>query len=142
MSERLDDGFSTQISFAENGAVHFWEKEVTPPGIDGGGPVNTTTMRNVKWRTQWPKKLKKFTQVKLTVAFDPVAVDEFDAMINVNQLITIKWADGDEMDVWGWIDKFTPGPATEGEQQEAEVIIEISMQNDSKVETDPVYRSA
>ena len=52
---RIDDGHSTTISFADFPTVKFWEKEVTPPGVDGGGPNDTTTMRNVILRTMAPK---------------------------------------------------------------------------------------
>ncbi len=44
MTRRLDDGYQTLIEFAENPAIKLWEKSVTPPGIDGGDAIDTTTM--------------------------------------------------------------------------------------------------
>ena len=41
---RIDDGFSTTISFSDFPTVSFFEKEVTPGGIEGGGPTAITTM--------------------------------------------------------------------------------------------------
>jgi len=51
---RIDDGFQTLVSFANYPDVLLWEKEVTPPGVDGGGANETTTMRNTAWRTRSP----------------------------------------------------------------------------------------
>lgn len=139
---RIDDGFSTIISFAENTSVKFWEKEVTPPGMSGGGPNDTTTMRNTAWRTMAPKKLKTLTPVTLSAAYDPAVYDEVLAMVNVNQLITITFADGSTLAFWGWLDAFTPGAIVEGEQPVAEVSIQPSNQNGSLVETAPVFTEA
>ena len=137
---RLDDGHSTTLTFAE-GPYTFYEKEVTPPGIDGGGPNNTTTMLNTVYRTKKPKKLKTLTNMSLTVAYDPIFYTDIIGDINVNQLITITFPDDSTLAVYGWIDKFTPATIVEGEQPTAEVVIECSNENnaDPPAETAPVY---
>lgn len=43
---KLGDGFSTKIAFAADADVSLWEKTVTPPGVDGGDAVDTSTMHN------------------------------------------------------------------------------------------------
>jgi hypothetical protein len=138
---RIDDGFATIISFANNPTVKFYEKTVTPPGIDGGGPNDTTTMRNTAYRTRAPKKLKSMTRMTATCSYDPIVFSpsEVWAMTNVNQLITVTFPDGSEVSFYGWLDKFDPGEAREGEQPTATVTIECSNQNLSGVETAPVY---
>jgi len=136
---RIDDGHSTTISFAEDSSVQMWEKEVTPPGIEGGGANDTTTMHNSVWRTKSPKKLKSLTDASFTAAYDPAVYDEIVAMLNVNQLITVTFADSSTLAFWGWIDVFKPNAAVEGEQPTAEVTIIPSNQNGSGVETAPVY---
>jgi len=141
MSRRLDDGHPTTIAFAENGAVKLWEKTVTPPGIDGGGENDTTTMRNSAWRTKAPKKLKTLTESSLTCAYDPAVYDQIMLMINVNQEITVTFEDGDTLVFWGWINSFQPNETVEGEQPEAEVQIIPSNQDDNGDEIAPV-RSA
>ena len=135
---RIDDGFATLIEFAEDSDVLMWEKEVTPPGVDGGGEIDTTTMRNTTWRTKWPKQLISLTESSLTVAYDPSVFDEIVAMINVNQLITITFPDEETLVFWGWINVFTPNANVEGEQPTAAVTIIPANQNASKVETAPV----
>lgn len=139
---RLDDGFATLISFAEDSDVQLWEKEVTPPGVSGGGENDTTTMRNTTWRTRSPKELKTLTESSFTAAYDPAVYDEIIAMCNVNQEITVTFADDSTLVFWGWIDEFTLNAAVEGEQPTAEVTLIPSNQNASGTETAPNYTAA
>ena len=137
---RLDDGHSTTIEFAaeDSAGIKFWEKEVTPPGMEGGGPNETTTMRNDKYRTQSPKKLITMTDATLKVAYDAEVSDQIVAIINVNNLITITYPDGAELAFWGWLNTWAPDALVEGEQPTATVTIHTSNQNASGVETAPV----
>lgn len=136
---RIDDGFATLISFAEDSDVQMWEKEVTPPGIDGGGENDTSTMRNTTWRTRAPKSLKTLTEGSAVVAYDPAVYDEIVAMLNVNQEITITFPDSSTLVFWGWLNEFTPGANVEGEQPTADITIIASNQNAAGTETAPVY---
>lgn len=138
---RLDDGFSTTILFSSDSDVKLWEKEVTPPGVSGGGPNDVTTMRNTAWRTMSPKALKTLSPASLVCAYDPAVLDEIVAMVGVNQLITISFPDGATWKFWGWLDAFTPNRIVEGEQPTAEVTIEISNHNNANppVEVAPDY---
>jgi len=142
MSKRIDDGHQTLIGFAVNPSVKFYEKTVTPPGVDGGGENDTTTMLNTAWRTRAPKKLKTLSNASITVAYDPAVYPQIVAMVNVNTLITVTFADGDTLAFWGWLNSFTPGEAQEGEQPTAQIEIIPSNQNDSGVETAPIHTLA
>jgi hypothetical protein len=142
MTVRIDDGFSTTVDLAANPSVHFWEKTVTPPGVEGGGANDTSTMRNTAWRTKAPKKLKTLSDGKMTVAYDPEIYDDVLAMVQVNQLITVNFADGDTLAFWGWIDSFVPGAAEEGSQPTAEVTFIPSNQDDTGAEVAPVRTPA
>jgi len=139
MSQRLDDGYQTLISFAADPTVLFYEKTVTPPGIDGGGEVDTTTMLNAAWRTRNSKALITLSNAGITVAYDPAVLPEIVNLVNVNNLITITFPDGDTCAFWGWLNTFTPNEHVEGEQPTAEIEIIPSNQNDSGVETAPVH---
>lgn len=139
---RMDDGFSTIITFANAPSIKLWEKEVTPPGVEGGGPTETSTMRNTEWRTQSPKKLKTLAQSSFTAAYDPAVYEEIEAQVNVNQEITITFPDGETLSFWGWLDQFSPNANNEGEQPTANVTIEPSNQNSSGAETGPEFEEA
>jgi hypothetical protein len=142
MTQRIDDGHQTLIEFSENPAIKFWEKTVTPPGMDGGGENDTTTMHNTAWRTRAPKKLKTLTEAGATVAYDPAVYPEIVAMLNVNQLITITFPDGDTLEFWGWLNTFEPGEIEEGSQPTADIGIMVSNQNNSGAEVAPVHAAA
>jgi hypothetical protein len=136
---RLDDGHSTRISFADNPSVNFWEKEVTAPGMSGGGENDTTTMLNSAYRTRSPKQLKTMSECSFVAAYDPEVYNSVISMINNNQLITVTFPDGATLAFWGWLDEFTPNANVEGEQPTAECTIIPSNQNDSGTEVAPVY---
>jgi len=135
---RIDDGFATLISFALDSSVLMWEKEVTPPGVDGGGENDTSTMRNTNWRTRAPKGLITLTESSLVVAYDPDVYTEIIAMVNQNQAITITFPDASTITFWGWINEFSPNANVEGEQPTAEVTIIPSNQDAAGDEIAPV----
>jgi hypothetical protein len=132
---RFDDGFATLISL---GGTNFWEKTVTPPGVEGGGAVETSTMRNVAWRTKNPKKLKSMTDSSFTAAFASAAYTTILAQINVNQEIVITFPDESTLTFWGWLDSFVPGEFAEGEQPTADCTIICSNQDADGDEIAPV----
>lgn len=133
----INDGFSTTINLTGAG-VTFKEKEVTPPGVDGGGENDTTTMRNIAWRTKAPKKLKTMSELSSTVVYDPSFFTTIVANINVNQQIVVTFADGGTLTFWGWLNTFTPGPASEGAQPTADMVMIASNQDNSGTEQAPV----
>lgn len=142
MTRILRDGHATFIEFASNPNVKFKEKTVTPPGFDGGGANNVTTMHNERMRTKAPKQLLDLTDGAMTVAYDPAVYPEILAMAQVNQLITITFPDGDTVEFWGWLDRFQPNEHTEGEQPTAEIVIISSNEDDNEDEFVPDHTAA
>lgn len=136
---RLDDGFSTTIMLQNAPTIKLYEKEVTPPPITAGGPIDTTTMRNLAWRTGAPKKLKGLGQIAATCAYATSAIPVLKAQIGVLQQITINYPDASTLVLWGWLDAFTPGAVKEGDQPTANVVFQPSLRDTDGVETEPVY---
>lgn len=120
---KMDDGHSTKIAFALDPDISFWEKTVTPPGLDGGDPIETKTMHNTRWRTKSPKALVDMTEVSATVAWDPAVYTQILAILNVEGSITVHFPDGSKYTFYGFLQKFEPGEHQEGEQPEATVTI-------------------
>ena len=139
---RIDDGHSTTVTFADFPTVKFYEKTVTPPGVEGGGENDTTTMLNTIWRTRSPKKLKTLSEGSLNAAYDTEVYSTIITMIQTNQLITVNFADGSKYAFWGWVDSFVPGEIVEGEQPEAEVVIIPSNTDAAGAEIAPVWTPA
>jgi len=136
---RIDDGFKTLISFAANPNVTFEEKEVTPPSMEGGGAIDTTTMRNTSLRTKSPKQLKSLGDMKLTVAYGSAALMEIWALINQNTQITITLPTGNTFTFWGWLDTANPGALSEGNQPTLDITIIPSNRDNNGIEQEPVY---
>lgn len=137
---RLDDGFATFITFANLATIKLYEREVMPPGYTAGGPIETTTMRNIAYRTSAPRKLKSLTQVTATVSYATEAIDEIWAQIGINQLVTITYPDGWVIAFWGWIESFTPASHKEGEQPTASLVVHPSMRDSDGDEVAPDYK--
>ena len=136
---RLDDGFSTIITLSNIPSVKLYEKEITPPGISAGGPIDTTTMRNITWRTMSPRALKTLTPVSATVAFATEAIPVVQSQIGINQLITVTFPDNSTLTFWGWLEEFAIGALTEGEQPTATLTINPGNVDDAGEEVAPIY---
>lgn len=139
---KLDDGFSTVITFAADPDVSFWEKTVTPPGIDGGDAIETSTMHNDVWRTMAPRQLKTLTESSSTVAYDPNVFNNILSLINVRTTVTVTFPDGSTLAFYGYLRSFEPNEMSEGEQPEATVnITPTNFDHVNKVEASPVLTS-
>ncbi len=136
---KLDEGFRTLVTFASNPTIGFWEKEVTPPGLQGGDPVDTTTMHNVRWRTRNPRQLITMENFKLNCAYDPYLYTSLLALLNVKTTVTVTFRDGTTLAFYGFLQSFIPGSLKEGEQPMAEITVVPTNQDPTTgAEEDPV----
>jgi hypothetical protein len=138
----LIDGAGTTIDFAASATVKMSELSLQPPGLTGGGAINTTGLRNVRVRTQQPKKLVSVSSSKGTAKYDPLFLEDIYALQGVNNEITITHADGATTVGWGWLEDATPNENSEGEEPILDFLIEWSNENASGVETRPVTTAA
>lgn len=137
---RLDTSYGVSISFADAPSIKMWEKSVTPPSVSHGGAIDTSTLRNVGWRTKNPKVLKDMGESSATVAYDPAIYDDIMDVLGTNQLITVTHPNGDTWAFWGWIDSFQAGEmGVDEEQPTATITIIASNQNASGAEVAPVF---
>jgi hypothetical protein len=132
----LTDGFKTLISI---GSTYLEWKEIQPPGMVGGGGIDTTTHTNTAWRTMAPKALKTLSDSGGVCCYDPAHLDDILAQISVNQLITVTFPDNSTMAFWGWLDEFTPDALVEGEQPTASMKIIPSNQDADGDEVAPAF---
>lgn len=120
---KLKDGFSTKITFAADPDVSFWEKTVKPPGIDGGDPIEQTTMHSIAWRQMAPRQLRTLTESTTKVAYDPAVYSQIVALINVETTVTVTFPDGSTLAFYGFLQKFEMDDLQEGTQPEATVTL-------------------
>lgn len=140
------DGYQTKIAFtsaslssAEEG-LQFEIKELSPPGVSGGGSIDLTSMVNTTWRTFAAKSLKTLMPMSLVIAYDPELYDGMIAMCNDNQEIVITFPDSSFLTFWGYVDEFVPNAQVEGEQPTANVtIIPTNVDANADAEDGPYY---
>lgn len=136
----LCDGYRTQIAFAADPDVSFWEITVTPPGVDGGEPIDATTMLNNVWRTMCVRQLKSATSMTGTAAYDPQVLPQLVALVNVVTSITIHMPDGSKWLIWGALTNFEIQEHAEGTLPIANWTITPTNQDPSDgTEEGPVY---
>lgn len=136
---RLDDGFATFITLENVPTIKLFEKEITPPGFQNGGPIDTTTMRNTAWRTAAAKKLKSASAIKATCAFATDVIDVLKLQLGINQLCSVHFPDGSTLQFYGWLDEFTPGNFVEGTQPTATCTFIPSLRDLDGNEYAPTY---
>lgn len=136
----LSDGYRTTITVAGITPV-FEEIEVTPPGLDAGGVIDQTTMRNSRMRTALGKALVTLSSCSIKVAYDPTTYAQIFAVLGSNRAITVTFPDNDTLLFYAVVDKFTPDALKEGERPEA--TLEFTPSNlttaNPPVEVSPVF---
>lgn len=139
---KLKDGFRTLITFSRSTTASLWEKTVKPPGIDGGDPIDQTTMHNSAWRTTAPRQLKTLTECSGKAAYDPNVVNQLYDLINIEQTITVTFSDGSTLAFYGFLKMFETDELSEGQQPEASfTIVPTNFDHVNKVEAAPVLTS-
>ena len=136
---KLGDGYQTLITIAADTDISFWEKTVTPPGVDGGDTIDQTTMHNTFWRTSRARSLALLTEMTTVAAYDPDVYDEVIAILNDETTITITFPDGSTLAFFGYLRVFQPNEVSEGEQPEATITIQpTNIDPVNNVEAGPV----
>lgn len=123
---RLDDGFQSVVTFSENPSLAIYEKSVQPPAMDGGDPIQTSTMLNSAYETKKPQCLVGHDDGSVVAAYDPAVLSDIQDMINVEQAITYTYPDGSQYIHWGYIRRAEPSPLVKGEQPEITLTIVVT----------------
>jgi len=142
LAATLKEGLGTTITFAGHTfTLTIDPSSITPPGLDGGDAIDSTSLSNVLYRTKEPKSLIDVTDGGLTVFYDPAAWDDIVSAMNDNVLITVTFSNSDTLAFYGYIKTFEPGESVEGEAPSAEMVVVATAQT-AGTETAPVYAAA
>lgn len=136
---RLKDGFDCVISFAADNDVSLFQVGMTPPGVDGGDPVDTTTMHNTAWSTFQPQTLKTMTEAAITAAYDPDVLEDIIALINVKTTITVHFYGGGTWCFYGYLKSFKPNGCQRGTMPLADCAIQPTNCDSTGAEQAPVF---
>lgn len=124
---QLEDGYQALIGFGLDTDIALWIVEVSPPGLEGGEPIDQTNMHNVDWRTKIARSLIDTEEMSLVVHYDPVAYNQCKAILNkwrtANSVVTIQFPDGSTLDFWGYMRSFKPQNLQEGQKPTANVVL-------------------
>ena len=139
----LDDGYSCKIACALDPDISFWEKTVSPPGLDGEDALSITTMHNTAYRTFAPRSLITLPEMTCTCGYDPDVYDEIIAIINTNTSWTVHFPDTSTLDFFGYLKTFDVADLSEGGEVEATVtIVPTNYDSANNVEQGPVMTEA
>ena len=127
------------VTFAGDPDIELFEKMVTPPGVDNGEPVDTTTMHNVDVETQAPHGLNKVTSAGMVVAYDPLCLTSILARCGVEDDITYHYPDGSQWTDRGWLRSFKPNQVERRKQPDAVCVIESSCTDSNGDEQEPAH---
>lgn len=119
----LQGGFKSLITLARDTNIKFWEKTVQPPSLDGGEPIDFSTMHNTRYHTKAPRSLIDMGPVVAVCEYDPKVYDEIRESINEPTTVTVLWKDGSTLAFYGWLQKFETAAMEEGAAPEATVTI-------------------
>jgi len=122
----LREGYQTLVTVAADPTIELWEKTVTPPGFEGGDPVDFSTMHNTQYFTKAPQTLIDVTDITFVAAYDPEILTILESLINVNTTITVTLPDGSTWAVYGYIKSFIPGEISRRNPPEATVTVVVT----------------
>jgi hypothetical protein len=141
MPRGLPDGYRTLVTFADFPSIQLFAKKVTPPGIEGGDGIDTTTMLNDRWKTKYPQSLIEATPLNFTAAYKPEIYVQAVIAVNLPQYITVTFPNGDSVGDYGWLRSIKPNSHEIGAQPTAECVVEFGGETfaDPVVETGLTY---
>lgn len=138
--KKLGDGQGTQIVLDGYETISLWEKSVSPPSVKADQFIDTSTHRNVKWRTMHPRKLLTVGPVAGKCKYDPVLYQTIKNIMNVNLAVTLWFTTGASLAFFGALTEFSPDALEEGKDGEASYVITPTMMDPSDCsESDFVY---
>lgn len=120
---KMKDGYQALITFAVNPTVCFWEKALKPPGIDGGEPIDQTTMFNLVWRTMASRVLRTLTPFSIKAAYDPALYTYGLSLCNTETTITFRFHNNATIAFYGYARNFDFDELKEGAQPEVTINI-------------------
>lgn len=126
----LTDGLGASIDLSLPVTRLYAEIELNAGGPDGGEGIGTDSLRSEVVRTKVPKVLYGHKDIDVRVAYDPAYLEAIETTaIQVNQVATVTFPDGQGYTVNGWVASFITDGQTEGNRPTAMMKFIISNVN-------------
>lgn len=139
---KMPEGYSAKITFASAPALQLWERDVKPPGLDGGEPIDTTTQHNNEWITMAFRSLKKLDMQNVVCAYDIDAWETIRGLVNRDDTITIRYPNGATLAFYGGCYKADFAELKIGEFPLVTLSIAATNEDSDGVEQSPVFTPA
>lgn len=137
---KMPNGYQTEVAFSAAPAVALWERDITPPSLEGGDPIDTSTQFNTTYLTKYPGSLVDMGMFSMVCGYDPVAYSTLLSLINVNTTVTVHFPNGDSLAFYGYLKSFKPGPLSRGKMPEATVeVVPTNSDPSDCTEQPPTY---
>lgn len=141
----IQDGWVSLITILDvpGGApIYLMEREVQPPGLDGGPPIDTTTMRNRVIKTWEPQGLMDYSEITLQCNYDPHVASFLETLVlNKKRRFRLDFPDGAIWLFGGCMYQWTPASLRTGEFPLAEVKIKPTNRDASGLEESIIMAS-
>jgi len=134
----IQDGFRTVIRIAGFPGIMLRSREVQPPQLAGGAPIETYTMHDVRVMTYEPQHLIEIGDITAQCNYDPsVYATILTSILNVKLSYTVVFPDNATITLYAFMYEFTPASLRKGEFPLAEVKIKPGNRNGVGAETTP-----
>lgn len=143
IADMLLDGYQVFVALEDDPDLCIWEDNITPPSMTAGSDViNTTTQWNATWMTKAFHELLEVGETTINAAYCGSTWDKIQAIIGVNQSVTVHFPDGSTLSFWGGIRSFTPAGWERNGFPKADIVIVCTNMDDSNNEEGPVWAAA
>ena len=130
------DGLGSTLAF---GSFVINKTKIVAPPIEGGDPIDITTLENTAWRTKVLKQLKDLGECSFTGIWDPAK--HISAPVNENGPVVFTGPDGDSITFQGGLTTFESGDIVEGEYPECSGTL-VATNFNGTAETAPTYAAS
>lgn len=118
----IQDGFRTVFRIPGVPGVQLRTRELQPPALLGGAPIETYTMHNGRLETYEPQGLVATSDIVAQCNYDPLCYNLLlTAVLNEKWIYVITFPDGATMTFLAFMYEFTPASLRKGEFPLAEV---------------------
>jgi hypothetical protein len=121
--KKTRNGWRTLITLAFDPDIAFFEKEVTPSGIDNGQEIDVSDQHNLVWEQSAPRGLKKQTPVTIQAGYIANDWDDIIAACGVETVITETAPDASQLSYYGFLKSAVRGPHVNGTQPMCTIVI-------------------
>lgn len=124
---KMDNGYKITVTIGVDPDISVWEKTITPPGLDQGDMIDTTTQHNADGvRSMAFRAFTTITEGSMEVGFNENYLTQIKSVIGVNTTLTFTLPNLGTIAAFGGVRTFEPTGLTDGEHPTATMALAIT----------------